>query len=223
MKPLHTLTSTSVALAMFICLIGVPGLSQSQVIYDDNYVDPIYDYVPYNDPFYDEYGYDGYGYYDDFGYDYDDYILTDFELRRRIKLDLAMSPFVDAETVRVSVDNGIATLSGSVEDRSAMVDAVEIAYDAGAWKVRNNLMRREMGERPWAGMNDAELKEDIRDELASSPFVNEDQISVSVKNGVATLYGGVENKGEIADAVENAYEAGAKRVKSRLWVDPDLS
>ncbi|MBA3612040.1 MAG: BON domain-containing protein, partial [Nitrospirales bacterium] len=130
--------------------------------------------------------------------------------------------FVDGDDVRVSVDNRVATLSGTVEDRSAMIDAVELAYDAGARKVRNKLSQRDRGERPWADMRDSELKEEIRDELDRSPFVNSDQISVSVRNGVATLSGGVENKGEIPDAVENAYEAGAKRVKSRLWVDPDL-
>jgi hypothetical protein len=32
----------------------------------------------------------------------------------------------------------------------------------------------------------------------------------------------VENQGEMADAVENAYEAGAKNVRNRLWIDPTL-
>ncbi len=209
MKLLTNFQRLSMAFAFLMCVGGAPGLAQSQVVYDD--YDPYYDYDDY-------YGSDY-----DYGYDYDDYILTDSELRKRIKLNLAMSPFVDGEDVRISVDHGVATLSGSVEDRSAMIDAGELAYDAGAWKVRNKLSQREMGERPWADMRDRELKQEIRDELESSPFVNSDRISVIVTNGVATLYGGVENKGEIADAVENAYEAGAKRVKSRLWVDPDLS
>jgi len=201
-------------------MFGAPGIAQSQVGYYDGL-------GPYNDRYYDPYYYDGYGYgYDPYGYYYDDYddgMLTDAELRARIRLDLAMSPFVDRENIHISVDNGVATLSGSVEDRSAMVDAVEIAYDAGAWKVRNKLRQRNMDDRPWADMRDSELKQEIQEELAYSPFVNSDQIRVSVRNGVATLYGGVENEGEIADAVDNAYEAGAKRVKSRLWVDPNLS
>ncbi|MEX2493869.1 MAG: BON domain-containing protein [Nitrospirales bacterium] len=201
-------------------MVGAPGIAQSQVGYYDGL-------GPYNDRYYDPYYYDGYGYgYDPYGYyddDYDDGVLTDAELRARIRLDIAMSPFVDKESLRVSVENGVATLSGSVDDRSAMVDAVEIAYDAGAWKVRNKLRQRNIDARPWADMRDSELKQEIQEELAYSPFVNSDQISVSVRNGVATLYGGVENKGEIADAVENAYEAGAKRVESRLWVDSDLS
>lgn len=211
MKLLTTFQRLSTVSVFLLFVGGVPGLAQSQPLYDD------YGYGYGYDPYYDGY----YGY-NEYGYGYDDGVLTDSELRRRIHLNLAMSPFVDGEDVRISVDNRVATLSGTVEDRSAMIDAVELAYDAGARKVRNKLSQRERGDRPWADMRDSELKEEIRDELASSPFVNADQISVSVRNGVATLSGGVENKGEIADAVENAYEAGAKRVKSRLWVDPDL-
>jgi osmotically-inducible protein OsmY len=150
-------------------------------------------------------------------------IPTDDELRAVIARDLATSPFVDGERINVSVDNREVTLSGRVEDRSAMVDAVEIAYDAGALNVRNHLRKMEGEDRPWADMGDRELKREIQDELAYSPFVNEEQIRVNVRDGVAILYGGVENEGEIADAVENAYEAGAKRVKSRMWVDPELS
>jgi osmotically-inducible protein OsmY len=137
--------------------------------------------------------------------------------------DLEMSPFVDEDIIHVSVNKNIATLSGRVEDRSAMIDAVGIAYDAGAMRVRNELRQKEMDERPWEKMRDAELKKEIQDELWWSPFVNGDRIRVTVQDGVATLHGTVEKQGEIADAVENAYEAGAKRVKSRLWVNPDLS
>ena len=225
MKLMNGFPQTAMAIAFLMAVGGTPDLAQSQAVYDNNDKVPYYEYDPHYeyDRSYDPYFDDSFGYDYDYGYDYDDYILTDSELRKRIKLNLAMSPFVDEDDIRVSVDYGVVTLSGTVEDRSAMIDAGEIAYDSGAWKVRNKLSLREIGERPWAKMGDRELRKEIRDELESSPFVDADQISVVVKNGVATLYGGVENKGEIADAVENAYEAGAQRVKSRLWVDPDLS
>jgi len=207
MKLLHTYLSTAAAVALTVCVIGPPGVSHSQAgefVYESN---PYYGshYDPY-DPYY-----------------FDDNILTDREIRRRTRRILSVSPFVNEEHIRVSVDKGITTLSGTVEDRSAMLDAVEIAYDSGAWKVRNKLRKRDWNNQPWADMRDAELKEEIEDELAFSPFVNADRIAVSVRNSVATLYGSVENKGEISDAVENAYEAGAKRVKSNLWIDPDAN
>ncbi len=211
--------SQTIVLAFALCVVGSPSMAQSQSgIYNDgslNHSDPYIDrpYHPYS--------------YDNSGHAYipsryEDGTLTDPSLRARIRLDLAMSPFVDREHIRISVDDGVATLSGIVADRRAMIDAVEIAYNAGARKVHNRLHPRHREARPRKDMRDTELKREIEEELVWSPFVNSDRIDVRVKNGVATLYGGVENTGEIADAVENAYEAGAKRVNSRLWVDPDL-
>lgn len=208
MKLFASFTLPALALA-FMLIGGPPVLAQTQNDIDreyENYYDPFYD------PYFDTNG----------GYGQDD-ILTDRELRAEIMQDLEMSPFVDDRNIRVSVDRNIATLSGTVEDRSAMIDAVEIAYDAGAMRVRNELNQQERDERPWADMRDRELKAEIEDELWWSPFVNDDRIRVDVQDGVATLHGTVENQDEIADAVENAYEAGAKRVISRLWVNPDLS
>lgn len=208
----------SIVLAAIIMVpAGTLGHAQDYVFEDDPYSDPSYD------PQFDSYAYDPY-WNNELGLENEDLTLTDDELRRRIKGDLYMSPFVHEQHVHVAVQHGVATLDGSVEDRSAMVDAVEIAYEAGAWKVRNRLRLRESGNPQWAvELSDMELKKEIMNELAMSPFVNSDQITVTVRNGVATLTGGVENRGEIADAVENAYEAGAKRVKSELWIDPDLS
>ena len=189
---------------LFAGLLSFPGLAHSQYYFEAS-------------PYYDRYGNFLYDTYDEDG------VMTDNELRVRVMTDLAISPFVDRDDIFVKVNDGVVTLSGSVEDRSEMIDAVEISYDAGARRVRNKLKTRERGDAGWTHMTDQELVQEIKQELMMSPFVNADHITVSVKNGVAILYGWVENKGEIADAVENAYEAGARRVKSRLWVDPELS
>jgi osmotically-inducible protein OsmY len=211
-RVLHSLTSTALGIA-FLLTVSIPGVAQAQrdrTGYQENDL--------YNEPYpYFESRYDG-----ENEYWFEDERPTDRELRREIMQDLSTSPFSNGDQIRVSVDRGIATLSGRVEDRSAMIDAVETAYDAGAMRVRNNLRPQGWEDRPWVDMRDRELRDDIEDELAFSPFVNSDRIEVSVRNGVATLQGTVENQGEIADAVENAYEAGAKRVVSRLWVNPDL-
>lgn len=218
MNIFSSLTSTTIAVAFFV-IGGMPGIVQSQQErsgFDDNelYQEP----YPYFESIYDS---------DDRTFREDDRIWDDarhrdHELREDYLRSLSGSPFVDGEDITVAVNHGIATLAGSVEDRSAMIDVEEIAYDAGAMRVQNQLTIRESDDRPWAEMRDNELKEEIQDELWWSLFVNDDRIRVSVQDGVATLHGTVENKGEIADAVENAYEAGAKRVKSRLWVNPDL-
>ncbi|NGZ04657.1 MAG: hypothetical protein CV090_16575 [Nitrospira sp. WS238] len=71
------------------------------------------------------------------------------------------------------------------------------------------------------GKSDRELKEDVEWELTASPFVDDDDIQVSVKNGTVTLRGTVENKSSVQDAIENAREAGAKEVINRLETEED--
>lgn len=66
----------------------------------------------------------------------------DRELKRAVESKLAWSPFVDVENIQVSVKNGVATLSGTVEDREEMGDVIENAYEAGARKVVNELEAR---------------------------------------------------------------------------------
>lgn len=66
------------------------------------------------------------------------------------------------------------------------------------------------------GKSDRQLKEDVQSELTWSPFVDADDIDVSVKNGEVTLRGTVDDPSAVKDAIDNAYEAGAKRVISKL-------
>ncbi len=72
------------------------------------------------------------------------------------------------------------------------------------------------GTQGWRWKSDWELKEDVESELTWSPFVDADDIDVSVQDGKVTLKGTVENQSSVHDAIENAYEAGAKTVISRL-------
>jgi len=65
---------------------------------------------------------------------------------------------------------------------------------------------------------DAEMKEDVEDELWWSPFVDSDDVSVSVDQGVVRLEGRVDSWSELRAAVENAYEGGAYSVDNDLIV-----
>lgn len=150
------------------------------------------------------------------------YVLSDKELEYRIRSYLAVSPYGNGD-VRVQVEQGETVLSGYVNDRDAMVDVLGIAYNSGATNVTNQIRMRDQPGNPWRRMTDQELKEAVEDEPYWSPFVNSIPIRVEAQNGIITLSGRVENRGEIVDAVENAYEAGAKNVRIRLWIDPTLN
>lgn len=139
---------------------------------------------------------------------------TDETIRRNIIAELGEG----TERVRVHVKHGVATLTGMVLNREAMVETVENAYAGGARKVRNELQIFRHDERPWGEMSDRSLAKAVRDELAWSPFVDTDPIRVNVRRGVVTLQGTVEDRSEMAAAVENAYEAGARRVNNQLRI-----
>ncbi len=147
-------------------------------------------------------------------------VRSDEEIQYRIQRHLEVSPYEDGE-ITVHVGHGETVLSGYVEDQDALVDLIEIAYDAGATNV-NNQVRIKHHDLPWKKMTDQELKEAVEEELYWSPFVNSVPIRVETHNGIVTLSGRVENRGEIVDAVENAYEAGAKNVRIHLWIDATL-
>lgn len=63
----------------------------------------------------------------------------DREIERTIESELWWSPFVGAEDVEVHVEDGIATLSGVVDDRLEADAAQENAYEGGAIFVRDRL------------------------------------------------------------------------------------
>jgi osmotically-inducible protein OsmY len=70
--------------------------------------------------------------------------------------------------------------------------------------------------------SDWEIAQD-KDELWRSPYVDSDQITVSVKDGVATLRGLVDSRAEQRAAIENAYEGGALSVRDGLAVKGGLA
>jgi osmotically-inducible protein OsmY len=73
-------------------------------------------------------------------------------------------------------------------------------------------------EYEWTWKPDWEIREDVKDELFWSPYVDENQVNVSVENGVVTLTGNVANLSERYAAEDNAYEGGAKDVHNELTV-----
>jgi osmotically-inducible protein OsmY len=61
-----------------------------------------------------------------------------------------------------------------------------------------------------------EIKQDVESELYWSPYVDSDNVTVTVEGGVVTLRGKVDTWYERWAAVENAFEGGAKDVFDKL-------
>ncbi len=67
---------------------------------------------------------------------------SDLAIKRDTESDLFWDVRVDAEDIRVSVADGVVTLTGTVDDWTQWQAAVAAAYDAGARDVRNHLKVR---------------------------------------------------------------------------------
>jgi osmotically-inducible protein OsmY len=66
---------------------------------------------------------------------------------------------------------------------------------------------------------DWDIRDEINDEMWWSPYVDSDEVTVSVEDGVATLTGTVDSWMEYDAARENAFEGGATGVVNRLTVE----
>lgn len=168
----------------------------------------------------------------------------DEELERKIRDALLRDPYTESYEVTVSVSNGIADLFGTVDTYFERSQAEDVASRIkGVTMVDNNLVV-EAGDEPyvydpfvdtyypysyhWYGnrpaplsteYSDEQIKEDIQDELWWSPFVDTDQVTVSVNDGTATLTGQVDSIYEKRSAAENALEGGATSVTNNLTVE----
>jgi osmotically-inducible protein OsmY len=155
---------------------------------------------------------------------------SDSQLEEDVKRQLTASPLFDADDIEVSVKNGTALLTGVVENRRSLETAIDSAQEAGVKKVISKLkMRNEeyntayggqerhnTGVRPWRKKSDSQLEEDVKSEMAESPFIDADDIEVSAKKGTVTLKGIVENRRSLHSAIDSARDAGAKNVISML-------
>ena len=66
---------------------------------------------------------------------------------------------------------------------------------------------------------DLRIKMDVKWELSMSPFVDADHIHVTVRDGVVTLKGTVEDQRAFDAATQNATEGGAKKVINLLTIE----
>lgn len=166
---------------------------------------------------------------------------TDMEIAKNVQYELNNNSITDKWQVNVTVDNGIVTLSGTVD---SYLEKMEAEWEAsgvnGVTEVNNILTVNYPYSYYWYGYypyyeiyltppdptamptvdypDDDKLKSDIERELWWSPFVDSDQVDVSVNNGHVILEGTVNSWRESEKAVENAWEGGAWSISNELVV-----
>lgn len=113
----------------------VPGVISVRNNIDVEYDDPMTVYDPYVDSFYYPYGY---GWYED--RTQRTTLRSDAAIKEDIEDELFWSPFVDADDVFVTVEDGVASLTGTVDSWAEERAAIENAYEGGATIVDNDLV-----------------------------------------------------------------------------------
>lgn len=166
------------------------------------------------------------------------FIPDDNDLTAEIETAMQKNPIVEKWEIDVSANNGVVYLNGTVDSYFEKSKAEDLASKTkGVIVVENNLKVSDDNDYyfyDYYGWNsyyppyhidventykdDVAIKEDIIDELWWSPYVNEDEVNISVKNGTAILNGTVDTKREKLFAEINALEGGAKSVQNNLVV-----
>lgn len=139
----------------------------------------------------------------------------DEAVAQKVEEAFSRDPYLSPREIAISVRNGKVYLYGTVESSFERDHAYEVTSNVkGVAEIKNNLKAYET----WRWKTDWEIKEDIEDELFWSPFVDSNEVYVSVKDGIATLTGTVESWMERGAAADNAYQGGAKEVHNYLKV-----
>ena len=165
--------------------------------------------------------------------------FTDRKVESKVQNALVRDPYVDRYDITVDVINGVANLYGTVDSYFEKAQADDVtAQIIGVVAVDNNIAVEDaydpynydpyvddwyVYDYDWYDYqpgytfeSDAEIRDDIQGEFFWSPFVDGDDITVTVEDGKATLTGTVDSWSEYSAATENAYEGGA------TWVDNEL-
>jgi osmotically-inducible protein OsmY len=162
-------------------------------------------------------------------------LVPDEDIRQTIAAALARDPYVGHLVFGVQVHGGQALLTGTVETHFELEQAGEVASGvSGILDVSNRLeVRRDAADHPWPVMGrevagraagaaplnpDLALAARIRDRYGWSAGLHDQDVTVQVAHGRATLTGTVDTWLDRKLAAEEALDAGAHEVNNHLRV-----
>jgi len=141
---------------------------------------------------------------------------TDQDMRKAIENALITDPRVTSFDVITTVEDGVASLTGTVDNLQAKRAAEEEARDVlGVWRVKNYLRVR-----PNVSRTDAEIAADVREALRRDPYVDRYEIAVSAYNGKVYLTGDVDSlymKNQAEQAAAGV--RGVVEIQNNLGID----
>ena len=145
---------------------------------------------------------------------------SDAGITTAIKEQLAADDEVKAYQIGVDTRDRIVTLSGTVDNALAKVQAAEIARShRGVSGVIDNIAVIAAGPQPMGP--DATLTEAVKTKLLAEKTISGRRIDVDAQDGVVTLKGEVRSQAEKDIAAQTARDtAGVRDVIDRLVIAP---
>jgi osmotically-inducible protein OsmY len=164
------------------------------------------------------------------------------ELEQKILNKFERDVYMDNLDIAVTAPSGIVNLYGTVDSFYEKARAEDLAAEVrGVYAVNNHLIVNKSWDpfvnKPYVDdsyiydydwytyqpnvtsrKNDQEIADNIESELFWSPFVDSDQVTVTVDDGTATLTGTVDSWSEYDAASQNALEGGAVVVDNELRI-----
>lgn len=146
--------------------------------------------------------------------------MSDQELANRIKAHLIWDSRVPVAGINVTVNNSVATLTGTVPSYLAKTAAGEDARAVSGVNAVENRLQVEFPEEAEVPP-DSEIAENVKQMLAWDADLDASKISVSVFEGIVTLRGTVDALWKRSRAKDDAYwVTGVVEVVNELAVVP---
>ncbi|AQT70137.1 Osmotically-inducible protein Y precursor [Anaerohalosphaera lusitana] len=146
-------------------------------------------------------------------------VPSDDAIAGKIRVALKRHTVTEPHEITVTVRNQKVYLYGNVQNITEKNMAENIASQIkGVAAIDNRISVVDAEDAEYLWKSDQQIKEDIRDELFWTVFVEAEDVNVMVQDGTAILTGTVNDWQEVLAAIENAYEGGAEKVKSDLDV-----
>jgi hyperosmotically inducible periplasmic protein len=137
----------------------------------------------------------------------------------QIQLRLQRNPDLKNNDIGVSVNNGVATLTGTVDTQAEKSDAARLALVGGIVGVDNRIDVGSKGVRE--AVSDSGVTAKIKGELIADEMTRFENVSVKTNNRVVTLTGSVPDEEALKQVVRVASSArGVARVENDLTIAP---
>ncbi len=141
--------------------------------------------------------------------------MSDDQIRNHIQNAMSQGSNLVQADLTITVNQGRVWLHGRVDSVYQKILTEDlISKVSGVVDIKNRLQV----DAHWTWQPDWKIDKNIQHELWWSPYVDSDHISVTVKEGRATLRGTVNSWAELRVAIQNAFEGGAKSVRNLLTV-----